>query len=98
MDRTDNNPFPKSLVTPLLSSISSLLNGTRQPLWDVAAQTLGAILGRKQFRDAVWAEEQCISGLVKALKINPNPQAQYWCLSSLWMLSFEKEPAEGMDQ
>jgi V-type H+-transporting ATPase subunit H len=75
-----------------------LLNGTRQPLWEVAAQTLGAILGRKQFRDAAWAEGECISGVVKALKINPNPQAQYWGLSCLWMLSFEKEVAEGMDK
>lgn len=59
---TDRRAFPDSLVPTLLTSLSSLLNGTRQPLWEVAAQVLGAVLGSKQFRKAVWKEEQCISG------------------------------------
>jgi V-type H+-transporting ATPase subunit H len=96
--RTDPKPFPSSLVPTLLASLQGLLNGTRQPLWEVAAQVLGAVLGRKQFRSAVWDEEQCISGLFKALKSNPNPQAQYWAISCLWQLSFERVAAEGMDK
>ncbi|ORY31205.1 armadillo-type protein [Naematelia encephala] len=95
---TDPKPFPESLMSSLLTSLSSLLNGTRLPLWEVAAQTLSAVLGTKQFRLAVWEEEQCISGLVKSLKINPNPQAQYWAISCLWQLSFEQAAAKGLDR
>jgi V-type H+-transporting ATPase subunit H len=86
------------LVPTVLASLQGLLNGTRQPLWEVAAQVLGAILGRKQFRIPVWEEEQCISGLVKALKTNPNPQAQYWAISCLWLLTFEPVVAENIDK
>ncbi|WVQ63352.1 uncharacterized protein L199_001504 [Kwoniella botswanensis] len=95
---TDPKPFPQSLISTLLGSLQTLLNGTRQPLWEVAAQVLSAILGRKQFRQAVWDEESCISGLVKSLKTNPNPQAQYWAISSIWQLSFEQTAAEGLDK
>jgi len=59
---TDPKPFPQNLVATLLASLQGLLNGTRQPLWEVAAQVLGAVLGSKQFRSAVWKEEHCISG------------------------------------
>jgi len=59
---TDPKPFPASLISTLLASLQGLLNGTRQPLWEVAAQVLGAVLGSKQFRAAVWKEENCISG------------------------------------
>ncbi|WVW80811.1 hypothetical protein I302_102800 [Kwoniella bestiolae CBS 10118] len=95
---TDPKPFPQSLISTLLGSLQGLLNGTRQPLWEVAAQVLSAILGRKQFRQAVWQEENCISGLIKTLKSNPNPQAQYWAITSIWQLSFEKTAAEGLDK
>ncbi|RSH85316.1 H(+)-transporting V1 sector ATPase subunit H [Saitozyma podzolica] len=95
---TDPKPFPSSLVPTVLASLQGLLNGTRQPLWEVASQVLGAILGRKQFRVPVWEEEQCISGLVKALKTNPNPQAQYWAISCLWLLTFEPLVAENIDK
>jgi V-type H+-transporting ATPase subunit H len=61
-DSTDPKPFPQNLVATLLASLQGLLNGTRQPLWEVAAQVLGAVLGSKQFRSAVWKEEHCISG------------------------------------
>jgi hypothetical protein len=59
---TDPKPFPQNLVATLLASLQGLLNGTRQPLWEVAAQVLGAVLGSKQFRSALWKEEHCISG------------------------------------
>ena len=59
---------------------------------------LGAVLSKKQFRTAVWSEEGCISGLVKALKSNPAPQAQYWAAVCLWQLSFEEEAARGFDR
>lgn len=95
---TDPSPFPASLISPFLQSLSSLLNGTRQPLWEVAAQVLGAVLGKKQFRAAVWKEESCISGLVKALKNNPGPQAQYWAVSCFWQLSFEENAARGLNK
>ncbi|ODN82885.1 hypothetical protein, variant [Cryptococcus amylolentus CBS 6039] len=95
---TDPKPFPESLVPTLLSSLQTLLNGSRIPLWEVAAQVLGAVLGTKQFRNAVWEEEGAISGLIKSLKSNPNPQAQYWAIFSLWQLSFEKKAAEGLDK
>ncbi|WVF68216.1 hypothetical protein IAT40_002981 [Kwoniella sp. CBS 6097] len=95
---TDPKPFPSSLIPTLLASLQGLLNGTRLPLWEVAAQVLGAVLGRKQFRQAVWDEENCISGLIKSLKTNPNPQAQYWAICCLWQLSFEQTAAEGMDK
>lgn len=62
MLRTDPKPFPSSLTGTLLASLQGLLNGSRVPLWEVAAQVLGAVLGTKQFRLAVWREEQCISG------------------------------------
>jgi V-type H+-transporting ATPase subunit H len=75
------------LVPTVLASLQGLLNGTRQPLWEVAAQVLGAILGRKQFRIPVWEEEQCISGL-----------AQYWAISCLWLLTFEPLVAENIDK
>jgi len=32
------------------------------------------------------------------LKTNPNPQAQYWAITSLWQLSFERVAAEGLDR
>ncbi|WVO17514.1 hypothetical protein L204_105207 [Cryptococcus depauperatus] len=95
---TDLKPFPQSLVPTLLNSLQSLLNGSRIPLWEVAAQVLGAVLGTKQFRKAVWDETDCISGLIKSLKTNSNPQAQYWAIFCIWQLSFEKEAAENMDK
>ncbi|WVQ85791.1 hypothetical protein IAT38_007958 [Cryptococcus sp. DSM 104549] len=95
---TDPKPFPQALVPTLLASLQGLLNGSRLPLWEVAAQVLGAVLGTKQFRKAVWEEENCISGLIKSLKTNPNPQAQYWAIFCLWQLSFEKDAAEGLDK
>ncbi|WWD20731.1 hypothetical protein CI109_105207 [Kwoniella shandongensis] len=95
---TDPKPFPQSLVSVLLASLQGLLNGSRVPLWEVAAQVLGAVLGSKQFRKAVWEEENCISGLIKSLKTNPNPQAQYWAITCLWQLSFEQVAAEGLDK
>jgi V-type H+-transporting ATPase subunit H len=60
--RTDTKPFPEIQVPVLLASLRGLLNGQRIPLWEVAAQVLGSVLGTKQFRIAVWEEEQCISG------------------------------------
>ncbi|KAE8541444.1 hypothetical protein D1P53_002804 [Cryptococcus gattii VGV] len=95
---TDPKPFPNDLVPTLLSSLQKLLNGSRLPLWEVAAQVLGAILGTKQFRKSVWSEKNCLSGLIKSLKTNPNPQAQYWAITCLWQLSFEKEVAENLDK
>ncbi|WRT70736.1 uncharacterized protein IL334_007734 [Kwoniella shivajii] len=95
---TDPKPFPQTLIPTLLVSLQGLLNGSRLPLWEVAAQVLGAVLGRKQFRQAVWQEENCISGLIKSLKSNPNPQAQYWAICCLWQLSFEQVAAEGLDK
>ena len=59
---TDSRSFPYNLTGTLLASLQGLLNGSRQPLWEVAAQVLGAVLGTKQFRLAIWEEEQCISG------------------------------------
>lgn len=38
------------------------------------------------------------TSLVKSLKTNPNPQSQYWAISSLWQLSFERVAAEGLDK
>lgn len=61
-DSTDPKPFPYNLTGTLLASLQGLLNGSRLPLWEVAAQVLSAVLGTKQFRLAVWEEEQCISG------------------------------------
>lgn len=61
---TDPKPFPNDLVPTLLSSLQKLLNGSRLPLWEVAAQVLGAILGTKQFRKSVWNEKNCLSGCV----------------------------------
>lgn len=95
---TDSKPFPSTLVGVLLASLQGLLNGSRIPLWEVAAQVLSAILGTKQFRLAVWNEGNCISGLVKSLKTNPNPQAQYWAITSIWQLSFEPTAAQGLDK
>ncbi|EIW70107.1 hypothetical protein TREMEDRAFT_61869 [Tremella mesenterica DSM 1558] len=95
---TDPKPFPELQVQILLSSLSGLLNGSRIPLWEVAAQVLNAILGSRQFRLAVWDQGECISGLVKSLKTNPSPQAQYWAICCLWQLSFEPIAAEGMDK
>ena len=60
--RTDPKPFPETLTPVLLASLQGLLNGSRIPLWEVAAQVLGSVLGSKQFRIAIWEEEQCISG------------------------------------
>ena len=60
--RTDSRAFPYNLTGTLLASLQGLLNGSRVPLWEVAAQVLSAVLGTKQFRLAVWEEEQCISG------------------------------------
>lgn len=113
--RTDNKPFPYNLAGTLLASLQGLLNGSRIPLWEVAAQVLAAVLGKKQFRLAVWEEGECISGwvnrtlrggaqadslfsLIKSLKSNPNPQAQYWAITSIWQLSFERMAAEGLDK
>jgi V-type H+-transporting ATPase subunit H len=98
MYSTDPQPFPQPLLNPFLKSLSSLLNNARQPLWEVAAQVLGAVLSKKQFRSAVWQEEGCISGLVKALKASPTPQAQYWAGLALWELSFEEAAARGFDR
>ncbi|WVR08626.1 hypothetical protein IAU60_005682 [Kwoniella sp. DSM 27419] len=95
---TDPKPFPQSLIGTLLASLQGLLNGSRVPLWEVAAQVMSAVLGKKQFRKAVWEEEKCVSGLVKSLKSNPNPQAQYWAITSIWQLSFEQAAAEGLDK
>ncbi|CAD6581082.1 MAG: H(+)-transporting V1 sector ATPase subunit H [Tremellales sp. Tagirdzhanova-0007] len=95
---TDPKPFPASLLPTLLASLQGLLNGQRIPLWEVAAQVLGSVLGTKQFRLAAWGEDHCISGLIKSLKTNPNPQAQYWAICCLWQLSFEQVAAEGMDK
>ncbi len=60
--RTDQRPFPDSLLLTLLASLQGLLNGQRILLWDVAAQVLGSVLGTKQFRLAVWEEGRCMSG------------------------------------
>ncbi|ORX40982.1 armadillo-type protein [Kockovaella imperatae] len=95
---TDSREFPYNLTGTLLASLQGLLNGSRIPLWEVAAQVLSAVLGTKQFRLAVWEEEQCISGLVKMLKTTSNPQNQYWAVSCLWQLSFERIAAEGMNK
>jgi V-type H+-transporting ATPase subunit H len=62
INSTDPKPIPENHISTLLASLQGLLNGTRQPLWEVAAQVLGAVLGSKQFRTAVWKEEHCISG------------------------------------
>lgn len=59
---TDPNDFPSQLLPSVLKSVSTLLNGTRPQLRDVAAQVLNAVLGKKQFRKAVWSEDTCISG------------------------------------
>lgn len=67
--RTDTKPFPYNLTGTLLASLQGLLNGSRQPLWEVAAQVLSAILGTKQFRLAVWEEEHCISGCVSRIAL-----------------------------
>jgi hypothetical protein len=36
--------------------------------------------------------------LVKSLKTNSNPQAQYWAIVCLWQLSFDEEAASGLDK
>lgn len=59
---TDDKDFPPELVSTFLSSVSSILNGPRLQPRDVAAQVLNAVLGKKQFRTAVWKEGECISG------------------------------------
>lgn len=62
INSTDTKPFPPTLIPILLASLSALINGPRLPPRDIAIQVLGAILGTKQFRVAVWEEEECISG------------------------------------
>ncbi|TXT05914.1 hypothetical protein VHUM_03675 [Vanrija humicola] len=95
---TDDKDFPPELVSTFLSSVSSILNGPRLQPRDVAAQVLNAVLGKKQFRTAVWKEGECISGLVKWLKQNPQPQQQYSAISCIWQLSFEQAAADGLDK
>ncbi|KAL7422849.1 H(+)-transporting V1 sector ATPase subunit H [Cryptotrichosporon argae] len=95
---TDPKDFPPHLMGTLLASLSTLLNGSRAQPRDIAAQVLNAILGKKQFRQAVWQEGEAISGLVKALKGNTAPQQQYSAISCLWQLSFEQVVAEGLDK
>jgi hypothetical protein len=94
---TDEQDLPESLVPTVLQSISSLLNSPRPQKRDVAAQVLNAVLGKKQFRNAVWADGECISGIIKWLKESPSPQQQYACVCCIWQLSFEEEPAGGLD-
>ena len=59
---TDPNPFPEELLKPFLSSLSGFINGSRLQPRDIATQVLNAVLGKKQFRAAVWKEGDAISG------------------------------------
>jgi V-type H+-transporting ATPase subunit H len=38
------------------------------------------------------------TSLIKWLKENPSPQQQYSCVCCIWQLSFEEEPANGLDK
>ncbi|BEI92182.1 uncharacterized protein CcaverHIS019_0410020 [Cutaneotrichosporon cavernicola] len=95
---TDSTDFPDELLPTLLTSLASFINGPHLQSRDIATQVLNAVLGKKQFRSAVWKQGDCISGLVKWLKDNISPQQQYGAISCIWQLSFEQNAAEGLDK
>lgn len=59
---TDPNDFPGELLPTFLTSLASFINGPHLQSRDIATQVLNAVLGKKQFRPAVWKQGDCISG------------------------------------
>ncbi|KAH9997541.1 ATPase V1 complex subunit H [Russula vinacea] len=92
------SPPPTWQLQPLLNYLSLCVQGTSQNKRDVAVQCLEAILPRHEVRQAVWAIPGILSGLVDILKSNQNPQMNYQVGFCFWLLTFETEIAEQINQ
>ncbi|THH15592.1 hypothetical protein EW146_g4899 [Bondarzewia mesenterica] len=95
---SEPTPLPHHQLQPLLVSLSSFVQSTSPDKRDVAVQCLGAILPRPEVRKAVWVIPGMIAGLVNILKHNPGPQMNYQVGFCFWLLSFEQEVAEQINQ
>ncbi|KAI5983764.1 armadillo-type protein [Pisolithus albus] len=82
------------ILTILLRPLATLVQSTSANKRDVAVQCLEALLARPECRKAVWAIPGIIAGLVEILRHKPGPQMCYQVIFCLWLLSFEQDIAE----
>lgn len=85
-------------LQPFLATISAFVQNASHNKLDIAVQCLEVILPRPEVRKAVWEHPSIISGLVDVLKRNPGPQMSYQVAYCFWLLSFEQEVAEQINQ
>ncbi|KAM0787224.1 hypothetical protein ACM66B_006462 [Microbotryomycetes sp. NB124-2] len=101
----DSRP-PDNVVQKLLAHLTALIRNSQDPDGqDVGVQCLESALRVDKVRKAAWAAEQkdgqgpkVLEGLVQLLRTNPTAQMQYQLGFCFWLLTFEKEIAENMNQ
>ncbi|KAF7311660.1 V-type proton ATPase subunit H [Mycena kentingensis (nom. inval.)] len=87
-----------SYLHPFLTTLADLVQGNTSNKSDVAVQCLEALLARRECRKAIWEIPGIIAGLVEILKHRPGPQMSYQAAFCLWLLSFEQDVAEQINQ
>lgn len=91
-------PLRSHQIFPLLTTLSSSVQGQSSNKRDVAVQCLESLLSRPEIRQAVWEIPGVISGFVDILKQNPGPQMSYQVAFCLWLLSFEQNISEQINK
>ncbi|EKM82868.1 hypothetical protein AGABI1DRAFT_118298 [Agaricus bisporus var. burnettii JB137-S8] len=81
-----------------LQTLAQLVSSTTQHKRDVGVQCLECLLARPTVRQAVWAHSAIIPRLLDILKQNPGPQMSYQVAFCFWLLTFEQNVAEQLDQ
>ncbi|KAH9946339.1 ATPase V1 complex subunit H [Epithele typhae] len=95
---SEKSSLQSQQLTPYLHTLSAFVANTSPHKRDVAVQCLEAVLPRPECRKAVWANISLVMGLVDILKHNPSPQMCYQVGFCFWLLSFEQDVAEQIQQ
>ncbi|OBZ75904.1 V-type proton ATPase subunit H [Grifola frondosa] len=91
---SESTPLQLQQLQPFLNCLALCVTNPSPNKRDVAVQCLEAILPRTECRKAAWANSSLIAGLVDILRHNPGPQMSYQVGFCLWLLTFEQEIAE----
>ncbi|TDL27231.1 ATPase, V1 complex, subunit H [Rickenella mellea] len=95
---SEPSPLQSQQLQPFLVVLSNLIQSASSNKRDVAVQCLEALLPRAECRRAVWANPGIISGLREILRSKPGAQMSYQVGFSFWLLTFEQEIAENINQ
>ncbi|PCH38705.1 ATPase V1 complex subunit H [Wolfiporia cocos MD-104 SS10] len=92
------SPLLPQQIGPFLSSLATLIASSSPHRQDAAVQCLEVVLPRQECRKSVWANHSIISGLVDILKHKPSPQMSYQVGFCIWLLTFEQDVAEQINE